>query len=276
MKNITDYFGSPTKTAEEHVEDRNETPKGPDKVVKITNTSAELPDVNKLDTISNKKLTSKKKRKKSRVCRSPDPVVSDVAELLSSNLHFLSPDNMKLQGKESVIPNTIEVIDIGQGNENKHLLNGNRCSNSKPNAFQFLMDSRHKVIGTNSPGKEMEPTLQLNDSLNKEVLAVRRNILNDWAEKKGMSKRKRTNEEVDEAISHKLDKRAKRLKKLLKAEGCNVTRHKRRIKRLSSSSDSPDSAKIVDTEKYISVKEGKEKVDLILYYFYSIVKEPGK
>lgn len=92
-------------------------------------------------------------------------------------------------------------------------------STPKLNAFQFMMESRTKSIGRNSPGKEKpNETDDVSKSAKKERLSARKNLLQKWADKKGGLKRKRAEEETEEAIKTKLKKRTDRMKNLLSGE----------------------------------------------------------
>ncbi|EFA07949.1 ATPase family AAA domain-containing protein 5 [Tribolium castaneum] len=115
---------------------------------------------------------------------------------------------------------------------------------AKINAFQFMMNRRHRSIGGNSPGREPDA----NDSetaSDKSVLKERKSRFESWAEAKGAAKRKREYEEVGNCISYKLEKRGKRLKKLLNID-CQsddevVTKRKKR-KTVVIESDSENEA----------------------------------
>lgn len=112
-----------------------------------------------------------------------------------------------------------------------------KVQSEKKNAFQIMMNSRTKSIGTNSPGKELvlQECSHINEN-KKKILSARRKILSDWADLKGDAKRKRE-EDKDEIIKHKLKKRTKRMKKLL-----NGTRD---IDSLNESIDVPISENII-------------------------------
>ncbi|KAK4874504.1 hypothetical protein RN001_013864 [Aquatica leii] len=95
----------------------------------------------------------------------------------------------------------------------------------RKNAFTFMMDNRHKSIGQNSPGKEIE---QLDESFEiksekKKKLLERKTLFQDWADQKGGKKRKIEDKERGVIIEKKLEKRSKLFKKMLKIseEGLN-------------------------------------------------------
>nr|CAH7755921.1 unnamed protein product [Callosobruchus chinensis] len=125
------------------------------------------------------------------------------------------------------------------------------------------MDSRFKTIGSNSPGKVVDKEVS-KDHESKEKLSVRKHLLTDWAEKKGASKRKREEEDKEAIISYKLEKRAKRLKKLLKVEADNdavvktVKARRKRIKKISTDSENSNDATI-PRENIVDLKNGNRK-----------------
>lgn len=93
------------------------------------------------------------------------------------------------------------------------------ASTTKLNAFQFMMESRAKSIGHNSPGKEK--TIEIpdeNESAAREKRLARKTLFQEWSDRKGGLKRKRKEQETDEIIKEKLEKRAERLKRMLKSE----------------------------------------------------------
>ncbi|CAH1116432.1 unnamed protein product [Phaedon cochleariae] len=251
MKSIRNYFSSPTKDANGitadstiHYENlldtsNNVTPYSP----KIENSKSEITAVNGKTEASTKKHKKKSRKEK---CRKPsDPAVKNIAQLFSNSLYLVSPeksnsteiskhlnDSLMLQG--TIVPSCNEIDRITKFiTEPNSPINMNPevfcevdvlnksdkagIDNSKQNAFKLMMDSRNKSIGMNSPGKEvMHDTFDT--KIKKEKLTAQRNLLNDWAEQKGASKRKREAAQLDEVISHKLDKRARRLKTLLNIE----------------------------------------------------------
>ncbi|XP_040159006.1 uncharacterized protein LOC120897892 [Anopheles arabiensis] len=88
--------------------------------------------------------------------------------------------------------------------------------NKTINAFQLMMTARSKCIGSNSPGREREPReLSPSQQLAREKKAKRNLHLQQWAAQKGAGKRKLQEEAEEEYIEHRLNKRAKRLKKLI-------------------------------------------------------------
>lgn len=121
----------------------------------------------------------------------------------------------------------------------------NDCSNTSPssslkteNAFKVMMDSRSKVIGRNSPGKEL--TDQSDDdeaTAKKQTLKERQNLMKKWAEDKGATKRKRDEEERETFINNQMEKRTRRMKKLLefnKEESTEVPTKRNKPKRSDS------------------------------------------
>lgn len=88
----------------------------------------------------------------------------------------------------------------------------------KKNAFEFMMNARNKSIGTNSPGKDLGSVSK--EKKKSPVIdaekAKRKLMLEEWADRKGGAKRKIREDESGEYINNQMDKRAKRLKKLLR------------------------------------------------------------
>ncbi|XP_058066175.1 enhanced level of genomic instability 1 [Anopheles bellator] len=112
---------------------------------------------------------------------------------------------------ESPVPSPSTV-----GTDNQVEKNAGK-ENKKVNAFQLMMKSRHKSIGSNSPGKERQPSPANGNELppQQEQKAKRKLQLEQWAERKGAGKRKFREDADGEYIERQLNKRAKRLKKLI-------------------------------------------------------------
>ncbi|XP_031352917.1 ATPase family AAA domain-containing protein 5 isoform X2 [Photinus pyralis] len=105
----------------------------------------------------------------------------------------------------------------------------------KINAFTFMMDSRNKSIGQNSPGKEIkhgEDSVEI-VSENKKKLLTRKLLFEEWADRKGAKKRKMEYVEKGFIIEEKLSTRAKRLKKLLNVNKEDLDVVKPKASRLS-------------------------------------------
>ncbi|KAG5885924.1 hypothetical protein JTB14_010953 [Gonioctena quinquepunctata] len=264
MKEITAYFSSPIKK----IEDK-------------PNAEASISTVRKTKKNEYTETTCPNRRKKrekrsSEKHRKSDPAVGNVTELFSNSLSIVSPNNQNMKTvnmKEIIVID--EVVKHSRDVKNSLVIeddlktdtpkNNGQIPN-KPNAFQFMMDSRHKSIGTNSPGKELHDQEETDDTvLKKSKLAARKNILNNWAEHKGGAKRKRADEELGEIINHKLKKRAKRLRKLLKvdpiqqkvgAEDIRKSNRKRIASIPLSSSESENDFEVTE------IKNGKLKTDL--------------
>lgn len=89
----------------------------------------------------------------------------------------------------------------------------------KMNAFQLMMSSRNKAIGSNSPGKDECSGGEASnpEELKKRDEKVKRKLkLEEWADRKGAGKRKLQEEAEEEFITHQMNRRAKRLKKLIR------------------------------------------------------------
>lgn len=88
------------------------------------------------------------------------------------------------------------------------------------NAFEMLMNARNKVIGTNSPAKEGNtPSASGVDAAaepaGSDTKTKRKLQLEEWADRKGAAKRRIHDDEAEEYVHKQMDKRAKRLKRLL-------------------------------------------------------------
>ncbi|XP_028896105.2 enhanced level of genomic instability 1 isoform X1 [Zeugodacus cucurbitae] len=79
------------------------------------------------------------------------------------------------------------------------------------NAFEVMMNARNKAIGSNTPGKETSPTTSQESTVN----TKRKLILQEWADKKGGTKRKLDEEARAAYVDHQLENRAKRFKQML-------------------------------------------------------------
>ncbi|XP_050301481.1 ATPase family AAA domain-containing protein 5 [Anthonomus grandis grandis] len=207
MKGITDYFKDASKASPE-------------------SESSKSAQVTKTEVSKEEPKPKKKKRKR----KLTDPEVKNVAELLSNNLSLVSPgkthNNMieplvspnKANSSNEEVSKSVDVPakkpdTIKTSPKVDH--SGEDLS-EKRNAFEFLMSSRHNIIGRNVDGKESE-----NANTPKEkspTLKKRKDLLQKWAERKGSDKRKREEEQVEKCIKFKLEKRAKRLKKMLQGE----------------------------------------------------------
>ncbi|KAF5269602.1 hypothetical protein FQR65_LT05941 [Abscondita terminalis] len=124
-------------------------------------------------------------------------------------------DNHKNTDEQSYI--------ISQGQSESVISNGSDSEvkttrNDVKNAFDFMMDSRSKSIGQNSPGKDLEQADECCEAKNerRKKLSDRKDMLKAWAERKGSKKREIEDRERGVVIERKLEERSKRLKKMLK------------------------------------------------------------
>ncbi|KAL9701666.1 hypothetical protein quinque_005107 [Culex quinquefasciatus] len=94
---------------------------------------------------------------------------------------------------------------------------GSNKENKTVNAFQLMMASRNKAIGSNSPGRDTHSDTPDPAEVQKKDEKVKRKLkLEEWADRKGAGKRKLQEEAQEEYIEHQMNRRAKRLKKLIK------------------------------------------------------------
>lgn len=247
MKDLTDYLCSSINTSDvtnSVASDSKKANKARENEIKTQNSA----------NIKNVQNGRKKKKKKAK--RKPS------VELLSTSLSIISPnttvnDQSQIQnqsserGKREIIEKSNEKNVLTAKLDNTLILEDDETNPSTPpkdeplkskNAFEFMMKSRNKSIGQNSPGKDLpkDDNKTGDEKELKEVLSARKKLFQSWVDKKGAFKRKREEEEKDEVINYKLQKRAKRMKRLLKIDKPkdveNGILRKRKIRRISTSS----------------------------------------
>lgn len=199
--------------------------------------------------------TKSKHRKHKKPKNNSDPEVLNISDMMSSNLLIESPDKVtvqnntsnsiskndeqisspitvnetdKLSAKET--SSKIEPVDqnIDSNSKNKTVLSpitmnetdkiSANYTPNKMNAFQFMMNSRFNVIGNNIGGKDKKEVEGSVEDIfeKKKVLNKRKAMLENWAEQKSPAlKRKLQDEAQEKYITRTLNKRAKRLKKIL-------------------------------------------------------------
>lgn len=251
MKDITHYFPSPNKVGSSPESaispNSKEVPSGSSLNIKNGANSSASPSI--------KKTSKPRKRKR----KPTDPEVKKVMELFSNKLNFTSPNTTPTE-TQTIDPET-QILQPEVCNEESSnsavdydisppvpdKIESNNVESeevlSAPitpvvNAFQFLMESRSNIIGSNSCGSSKTES----DStcvIEKSKLKARRRLLEDWADKLGASKRKREDAEIDSCISFKLEKRAKRLRNMLRADERKVQESDKSI--INSSPCSSDS-----------------------------------
>jgi len=204
-------------------------------------------------------------------------------------------DNVENIGKQNVSDdNLIEVVEDTESNSEtpKEV--------PKVNAFQFMMNSRNNVIGQNSGGKTNKEQ-DGNISEDKLKLATRKNLFKSWADNKGALKRKREEEEIEKSINIKMEKRARRLKKMLngKSDGdvsekvskkiSTPVKSTKNVTELNSSASKNDSATtstvLVIEENAQDIilsisspppKKQKENIQNNLHNFFGVVEKIDK
>ncbi|KPI97404.1 ATPase family AAA domain-containing protein 5 [Papilio xuthus] len=90
-------------------------------------------------------------------------------------------------------------------------------SKSQTDAFKVLMDSRNKVIGSNSPGKErVLDESELQEVIERKELKVRRSLsLKKMAQAKGALQKQEQEESREMYVKNKMVKRAERLRNMI-------------------------------------------------------------
>ncbi|XP_066261777.1 enhanced level of genomic instability 1 [Euwallacea similis] len=278
MKDITSYFSSPSKTinpssltnfspsvaSQEPIQPINPSTLEIETKV-ISNSELRTDDLTE-------KGTQRKIKKKKNSLKFSDPKAKNVAKLHSSRLNLISHNtsgiitisqesdsstleslsstgdgNGTLEGTSNLGSQAEAVNTFAKENLDNHpLITKNNLEEldeskftPKINAFQFLMNSRNNIIGSNSEGKPFNK-LENAPTEEKSKLKARKSLFEDWANEKGASKRLRDDEDIEQCINQKLEKRAKRLKKLLHAEKLQtekkkVSKSKRNTREISSS-----------------------------------------
>ncbi|KAI8426382.1 hypothetical protein MSG28_005230 [Choristoneura fumiferana] len=199
----------------------------------------------------NKALKNKLKKYKLRRDGKEDPEVINVSHIFQCSLKIKSPNNnnikelnicdsevyprnylFKMARRKRVTDKTTSVktlfkeipkdkssVDKILNAESEHVeqLTPNSQEKKHTNAFQLMMESRNKSIGSNSPGKEKTvdevELLLLKEEKNKK--AKRLLVLQKMAEAKGSLKKKEKEELEEEAIKRKMERRAERLTNML-------------------------------------------------------------
>lgn len=192
---------------------------------------------NKLNVKCNRALKRKLKKYKLRQDGQEDQDILDISNILVTSLIIKSPNNSKetltdlteiellrpknylfkmiskKQVGSTLIENSSCTFIEKQQNDNY----GNSQEKKQMNAFKLLMDSRYKVIGSNSPGKDMTVDETLVEVIleNKSIKAKRLLVLEKMAEAKGSLKKKEMEEYKEKCVRKKLDKRADKFKSML-------------------------------------------------------------
>lgn len=79
----------------------------------------------------------------------------------------------------------------------------------------MLMNARNKSIGTNSPAKDQTMVTADTSPPRSDTKTSRKLMMEAWADRKGAAKRRLQDDEAEEYVNKQMQKRAKRLKRLL-------------------------------------------------------------
>ncbi|XP_030385819.1 uncharacterized protein LOC115632715 isoform X2 [Scaptodrosophila lebanonensis] len=92
-----------------------------------------------------------------------------------------------------------------------------KVSLHKPtNVFELMMNARTRSLGTNANGQELPLSSDKTDASETSTPQTKRKqMLQDWNDRKGGAKRKLADEARGEYIEHQMEQRTKRLKKML-------------------------------------------------------------
>ncbi|KAL7733559.1 hypothetical protein ACLKA6_005028 [Drosophila palustris] len=162
------------------------------------------------------------------------------------------------------------------------------------NVFELMMSARSRSLGTNANGQQTSPPEQAANGVSPTSttpLSKRKQLLQDWNERKGGAKRRMADEARADYIDNQMEQRAKRLKKMLtqpelmssskasqKQDTLNSSapvkraRGRPRTRRLSADVDvvTPDDNNVVDVEtvEFLSkLSSPTKKRDSLLGYF---------
>ncbi|XP_044760509.1 ATPase family AAA domain-containing protein 5 [Coccinella septempunctata] len=209
MKDIADYFRGSVNNVNNTKSPTTETEKGSKSRGKTS------PTTPKLKIIRNKICRTPRRKNK----LSPRTSPLEGFNLLFNLSKNESPDKKTCDLKmEKGSP--VEVINSQASENSVELHDGSESTNSKSpklNAFQLLMMGRNKVIGTNSPGKELPEQGNTKATTSPKLLA-RKRLLQSWSDSIKSKKRKLNDEEIDKYIKVKLNTRKERLKSLLNVD----------------------------------------------------------
>lgn len=214
MKDLTHYFTSPTKSQEMTVVNNQ-----------VNTNESTIESAEKSEKSETTAVLKKKRGRKKKIRKPSDPAVTTISELLSNNLSLISPNNSYNESVKENIDTHTENTDKQTENNVENGINEPATEDSEivscelnvsvaKNAFSFMMEARAKSIGMNSEGKDKEE-LSPKSKENKEKIMSRKNLLQNWADSKGALKRKREEEEKEQFVNNQMNKRIKRLKKLL-------------------------------------------------------------
>ncbi|XP_059053943.1 enhanced level of genomic instability 1 isoform X2 [Achroia grisella] len=203
----------------------------------------------------NKALKKKLKKYKLRHDGKEDPEVLDVSNTLIRVLKIKSPTNSNIHncleditefqdtkpknylfkmGKRKQTVKSVETLtNIDATLINVHERNmicvpiSDRKETIQKNAFQLLMDSRNKSIGSNSPGKErtLDEVEELQENFDKKSIKAKRKLmLQKMAESRGSLEKKDLEDYQEHIIKKKLEKRAQRFKNMIINNGRNSSK----------------------------------------------------
>ncbi|XP_037929283.1 ATPase family AAA domain-containing protein 5-like, partial [Teleopsis dalmanni] len=174
-----------------------------------------------LNRISNKpestKVEKSERKHKKKPLQEKSALENDLIHTKTKNKYQKSP--LKSVSNESILNHFSRTPKKSDNIESDVITNNKNETTSvneikKTNAFEVLMNARNKSIGSNSPGREVSEVCEV-DAEKSAIKIKRKLLLEDWAEKKGASKRRADEEMREEYIEQEMKHRAKRLKKML-------------------------------------------------------------
>ncbi|XP_064541637.1 enhanced level of genomic instability 1 [Drosophila montana] len=96
----------------------------------------------------------------------------------------------------------------------KHFAKAAAPAKSATNVFELMMNARNRSMGTNANGQAAGEPTEAEDTTTPPQ-SKRKQLLQEWNERKGGAKRRLAEEAREEYIEHQMEQRAKRLKKML-------------------------------------------------------------
>lgn len=143
--------------------------------------------------------------------------VEDIGYIRPKNYLFkMGRQNSRTNGVKSD-KSKVKPVNKNNIEEVNHSMQSDNHLRKQTNAFQLLMDSRNKVIGSNSPGKEKasDEDEEFKVLEKKELKKKRLLLLQKMAEDKGSLKKSEMEEYQNKCINRKMEERAQKLKSMI-------------------------------------------------------------
>ncbi|CAK1586209.1 unnamed protein product [Parnassius mnemosyne] len=213
----------------------------------------------------NKELKRKLKKYKLRKHGKEDQEIIDVSQTFNSSLTIKSPNNNTksvtidtLQNSDLYLLDNIHSFNMGRRKKDNYktnsivekvinpieetdssITNADKEDKKQMDAFKLLMDSRNKIIGSNSPGKlKNSGECNVQDVIEKKEIKARRILsLQKMAQAKGALQKQEMEELRETCIKQKMEERAERLKSMISKNDLALAKH---VKNPQSKSNTTD------------------------------------